>query len=57
MVWIGRHSDRHDERRWHVAGPALLAALGLVLSAFATSGRLRVTTSSPGCGVARLSVA
>jgi MFS transporter, ACS family, tartrate transporter len=32
MVWIGRHSDRHGERRWHVAGPALLAALGFVLS-------------------------
>ena len=32
MVWIGRHSDHHGERRWHVAGPALLAALGFVLS-------------------------
>jgi ACS family tartrate transporter-like MFS transporter len=32
MVWIGRHSDRHQERRWHVAGPALLAASGFVLS-------------------------
>lgn len=32
MVWIGRHSDRHGERRWHVAGPALLAALGFLLS-------------------------
>jgi ACS family tartrate transporter-like MFS transporter len=32
MVWIGRHSDRHQERRWHVAGPALLAAFGFVLS-------------------------
>src|SRR6185369_15532588 len=20
MVWIGRHSDRHGERRWHVVG-------------------------------------
>ena len=32
MVWIGRHSDRTGERRWHVAGPALLAALGFLLS-------------------------
>jgi ACS family tartrate transporter-like MFS transporter len=37
MVWIGRHSDRHNERRWHVAVPALLAASGLLLSAFAQS--------------------
>jgi ACS family tartrate transporter-like MFS transporter len=36
MVWIGRHSDRHGERRWHVAGPALLAALGFVLSTLTT---------------------
>jgi ACS family tartrate transporter-like MFS transporter len=32
MAWIGRHSDRRGERRWHVAGPALVAALGFVLS-------------------------
>jgi ACS family tartrate transporter-like MFS transporter len=32
MAWIGRHSDRQAERRWHVAGPALLAALGFLLS-------------------------
>src|SRR6185369_3452161 len=32
MVWIGRHSDRHGERRWHVAGPALAAAAGFLLS-------------------------
>jgi ACS family tartrate transporter-like MFS transporter len=33
MVLIGRHSDRHNERKWHVATCALLAALGLVMAA------------------------
>jgi ACS family tartrate transporter-like MFS transporter len=33
MVVIGRHSDRTGERKWHVAGCALLAAIGLVLAA------------------------
>ena len=32
MILIGRSADRHRERRWHVAIPALLGALGLVLS-------------------------
>ncbi|WP_236062543.1 MFS transporter [Paraburkholderia nemoris] len=37
MVLVGRHSDRSGERRWHVAGPALIGAFGLVLSGtFAT---------------------
>jgi MFS family permease len=40
MVWIGRHSDRHGERRWHVAGPALPAALGFVLSTQTTAPAL-----------------
>jgi ACS family tartrate transporter-like MFS transporter len=46
MVIIGHHSDRHDERRWHVAGPALIAALGLVLSGFADSAALAVAAIS-----------
>jgi MFS family permease len=29
MVLWGRHSDRHNERRWHTAIPLLLAAFGL----------------------------
>jgi ACS family tartrate transporter-like MFS transporter len=33
MVLIGRHSDRTGERRWHVAGCAATAAIGLVLAA------------------------
>ena len=32
MIAIGTHSDRSGERRWHVAGPALAASLGLVLA-------------------------
>jgi ACS family tartrate transporter-like MFS transporter len=46
MVLIGRHSDHHDERRWHVAGPALLAASGLVLSTFTDSPVLAVAAIS-----------
>lgn len=38
MVLVGAHSDRTGERRWHVAGAALLAANGWLLVA---------TTSSP----------
>jgi nitrate/nitrite transporter NarK len=33
MVLIGRSSDLRAERRWHLAIPALLGAIGLVLSA------------------------
>jgi MFS transporter, ACS family, tartrate transporter len=33
MVWIGRHSDRRGERRWHVAISALVGAVGLLISA------------------------
>ena len=32
MILVGRSADRHRERRWHVAIPALLGAVGLVLS-------------------------
>jgi D-galactonate transporter len=32
MVLIARHADRTGERRWHIAVPALLGAVGLVLS-------------------------
>jgi ACS family tartrate transporter-like MFS transporter len=46
MVWIGRHSDRHGERRWHVAGPALLAALGFVLSTLTTEPALALVSIS-----------
>ena len=34
MVAIGRSSDRNKERRWHVALPAVLGAIGLAASTF-----------------------
>lgn len=34
MVMIGRSSDKTKERRWHVAVPAMIGALGLVVSTF-----------------------
>lgn len=46
MVWIGRHSDRQGERRWHVAGPALVAAVGLVLSTLTDSTALAIAAVS-----------
>lgn len=33
MIWVSRSSDRSRERRWHIAIPSLLGAVGLVLSA------------------------
>jgi ACS family tartrate transporter-like MFS transporter len=32
MVIVGAHSDRRQERRWHLAGPAFVGAAGLVVS-------------------------
>ncbi|CAM5187440.1 Putative metabolite transport protein NicT [Castellaniella defragrans] len=32
MVLVSRRSDRHGERRWHIAIPALVGAAGLYLS-------------------------
>ena len=34
MVMIGRSSDRTKERRWHVAVPAIVGAVGLAVSTF-----------------------
>ena len=34
MVLIGRSSDRSKERRWHVAIPAVVGAIGLIISTF-----------------------
>lgn len=31
MLLVGRHADKTRERRWHVVGPALFAALGFLL--------------------------
>ena len=32
MIFVSRSADRTGERRWHIAVPALLGAVGLVLS-------------------------
>jgi D-galactonate transporter len=32
MVWVSRSADAHRERRWHLVGPAVVGAIGLVLS-------------------------
>lgn len=34
MVWNSRHSDLKQERRWHIAIPAIIGCIGLVLSAY-----------------------
>ena len=34
MVWVARHSDRMNERRWHLSIPAFVGALGLILCGF-----------------------
>jgi len=37
MVWVGMHSDRAGERRWHTAVPAFAACAGLILAAYGKS--------------------
>lgn len=37
MVIVGAHSDRTVERRWHVAGSALVGAAGMVASGYTTA--------------------
>jgi ACS family tartrate transporter-like MFS transporter len=37
MVIVGRHSDRTDERRWHVAVAALVCGVGFVAAAYTHS--------------------
>jgi D-galactonate transporter len=32
MIWVSHHSDERRERRWHLAIPGILGALGLALS-------------------------
>lgn len=38
MMWTGRHSDRHGERRWHLIGPMLIGAAALAVMPFAGGG-------------------
>jgi MFS family permease len=50
MVFLGRSSDKHRERRWHLVIPMLLGAVGLVGSALAG-------TTNTGIAIACLSIA
>ena len=36
MIWWGRHSDRAQERRWHLVLPMLFAAAGWLLTAWSS---------------------
>jgi ACS family tartrate transporter-like MFS transporter len=45
MVAVGTHSDATGERRWHVAGPALVGAVGFVIAASA-AGSLPVSLAA-----------
>jgi MFS transporter, ACS family, tartrate transporter len=37
MVWVGMHSDRTGERRWHTAIPAFIGAAALLAAGYGTS--------------------
>jgi MFS transporter, ACS family, tartrate transporter len=37
MIWVGLHSDRTGERRWHTALPAFAGAAALVVAAYSSS--------------------
>ena len=56
MVVVGRHSDRTGERKWHVAGSALVAALGLVLAAAFRSDPALLVVSLTICQMGQRSV-
>ena len=43
MTVNGRHSDRTSERRWHLSGPAIVGAIGLIITGAAGTGQV-VTT-------------
>ena len=54
MVLNGRHSDKTMERRWHVAIPALIAALGLTITGIAGKEHavisiIALTMTTAGC--------
>jgi D-galactonate transporter len=50
MLYLGRSSDKHIERRWHLVIPLLLGAVGLVGSALAG-------TTNTGLAIVALSIA
>jgi sugar phosphate permease len=44
MVIVGRHSDRVDERRWHLAGAAAVAGVAVALAPLGTTATWTVAT-------------
>ncbi|CAM3576447.1 MFS transporter [Rahnella bruchi] len=44
MVWNSRHSDLRCERRWHIAIPAIVGAVGLSLSAYCSGSTIWMMT-------------
>jgi ACS family tartrate transporter-like MFS transporter len=56
MVLVGRHSDRTGERKWHVAGSAFVAALGLLLAAAFRSDPWMLVASFTICQMGQRSV-
>jgi D-galactonate transporter len=45
MILIGRHSDKHGERRWHFAASVVLAAIGLGITTM-TQGNLGMSLAA-----------
>ena len=56
MVLVGRHSDRTGERKWHVAGSALVAAVGLALAAAFRADPVMLIASLTICQMGQRSV-
>ena len=48
-IWIGYHSDKHRELRWHFAVPALAGAVGMLL--------IPLISRNPAVGIACLALA
>lgn len=44
MVWNSRHSDLKQERRWHIAIPAVIGCVGLALSAWCSGSTFWMMT-------------
>ncbi len=46
MIWVGLHSDRTGERRWHTAIPAFAGASALVVAAYSNSLAISIAAIS-----------
>jgi sugar phosphate permease len=53
MILVGRHSDKTRERRWHVIGPCIVAAIGFALC---TQGGNSATLAMIGMNIAVVGV-